>query len=47
MPVVSEKERGLGVSFDRIRRIIGYLTGGLDTWNSAKRAEEHERVKHA
>ena len=37
--VVSERERGLGV-------ITGYLTGDLDTWNSAKRAEEHDRVKH-
>ena len=33
--------------FDRIRRITGYLTGTLDTWNDAKRAEEHDRVKHA
>lgn len=32
--------------FDRIRRITGYLTGTLDTWNDAKRAEEHDRVKH-
>ncbi len=47
MVVVSEKERGLGVKFDRIRRITGYLTGDLSTWNSAKRAEEHDRVKHA
>ena len=32
--------------FERIRRITGYLTGTLDTWNNAKRAEESERVKH-
>lgn len=44
--VVSERERGLGVRFSRIRRITGYLTGDLNTWNSAKRAEEHDRVKH-
>jgi Oxygen-sensitive ribonucleoside-triphosphate reductase len=31
---------------DRIRRITGYLTGTLDTWNVAKQAEERERVKH-
>ena len=33
--------------FERIRRITGYLTGNLDTWNNAKRAEERERVKHS
>lgn len=27
--------------------ITGYLTGDLSSWNSAKRAEEHDRVKHA
>lgn len=32
--------------FERIRRITGYLTGTLDTWNNAKRAEESDRVKH-
>ena len=32
--------------FERIRRITGYLTGNLETWNNAKRAEERERVKH-
>ncbi len=30
----------------RMRRITGYLTGSLDTWNSAKRSEERDRVKH-
>ena len=47
MAVVSEKERGQGVCFERIRRITGYITGDLRTWNSAKRAEERDRVKHA
>lgn len=47
MPVVSEKERGKGVGFERIRRITGYLTGNLNTWNSAKRQEEKDRVRHA
>ena len=32
--------------FDRIRRITGYLVGAMDKWNDAKRAEEHDRVKH-
>ncbi len=30
----------------RMRRITGYLTGDLSSWNSAKRAEERDRVKH-
>ncbi len=30
----------------RMRRITGYLTGDLSSWNSAKRAEESDRVKH-
>jgi len=33
-------------SFERIRRITGYLVGTIDRWNNAKRAEEHDRVKH-
>lgn len=31
----------------RMRRITGYLTGSLETWNSAKQAEERDRVKHS
>lgn len=38
---------GDGVPFERIRRINGYLTGDLKTWNNAKRAEEKDRVKHS
>lgn len=34
------------VPFERIRRITGYLVGTLDRFNDAKRAEEHDRVKH-
>jgi ribonucleoside-triphosphate reductase len=33
-------------NISRMRRITGYLTGSLETWNSAKQAEERERVKH-
>ncbi len=33
--------------FERIRRITGYLVGGLDRFNNAKRAEERDRVKHS
>lgn len=32
--------------FNRIRRVTGYLVGTLDRWNDAKKAEEHDRVKH-
>ena len=31
----------------RMRRITGYLTGSLETWNSAKQAEERDRIKHS
>lgn len=37
---------GEDVKFERIRRITGYLVGTVDRWNNAKRAEEHDRVKH-
>lgn len=42
----NEKYIGEGVGFERIRRITGYLVGTLDRFNDAKRAEEHDRVKH-
>lgn len=45
--VVSELRRGEGIPFGRIRRITGYLTTDLRTWNSAKRSEERDRVKHS
>lgn len=31
---------------ERIRRITGYLVGSLNRWNSSKRCEEQDRVKH-
>lgn len=37
---------GKDMNFERIRRITGYLVGTMDKWNDAKRAEEHDRVKH-
>ena len=37
---------GRGVKFERIRRITGYLVGTIERWNDAKKAEEHDRVKH-
>lgn len=35
-----------GASFERLRRITGYLVGSLERFNDAKRAEEADRVKH-
>lgn len=42
----SKKVVGEGRDFERIRRITGYLTGTVDGWNNAKRAEEKDRVRH-
>ena len=44
---VSPKMIGKGQSFERTRRITGYLVGTLDRFNNAKRAEERDRVKHS
>ena len=44
---MQEQLIGEGVGFERIRRITGYLVGTLDRFNNAKRAEEHDRVKHS
>ena len=44
-PFCGRKEED-GVPFERIRRVTGYLSGTLDTFNDAKRAEEHDRIKH-
>ena len=45
-PHCHRKEDDGDIKFERIRRITGYLTGDLNTWNNAKQAEEHDRVKH-
>ena len=37
---------GKNVTFERIRRITGYLVGTVDRFNNAKRAEVEDRVKH-
>ena len=42
----SQSVVGQDVSFERIRRITGYLVGTMDKWNNAKKAEERDRVKH-
>ena len=41
-----EAKNGKGGGCERIRRSTGYLVGTLDRFNDAKRAEEHDRVKH-
>lgn len=46
-PLCGRKEFQNGQGFERIRRITGYLVGTLDRFNNAKKAEEHDRVKHS
>ena len=41
-----ERTLGKGVDFNRIRRITGYLVGTTDRFNTAKKCEEKDRVKH-
>ena len=43
---ISEAERGDGISFYRLRRIIGYLVSDVSRWNTGKKAELSDRVKH-
>lgn len=43
---IKDQVIGEGVKFERIRRITGYLVGSTDRFNNAKKAEEHDRVKH-
>lgn len=38
---------GKDIKFERVRRITGYLVGTMEKWNNAKKAEEHDRVKHS
>ncbi|MEG0878077.1 MAG: anaerobic ribonucleoside-triphosphate reductase [Oscillospiraceae bacterium] len=45
-PIQKDTTVGKDVGFERIRRITGYLVGTMDKWNDAKKAEEHDRVKH-
>ena len=44
--IPTEETVGEGVSFERIRRITGYLVGDTSRFNDAKKAEEQDRVKH-
>ncbi len=45
-PQCGRKEED-GPSFERIRRITGYLVGTLERFNDAKQAEVEDRVKHS
>ncbi|WP_040949132.1 anaerobic ribonucleoside triphosphate reductase [Gorillibacterium massiliense] len=45
-PFCGRQETEGAPRFERIRRITGYLVGTLDRFNNAKKAEEHDRVKH-
>lgn len=40
-------DRKTVVGVERLRRITGYLVSDIKFWNSAKRAELKDRVKHA
>jgi ribonucleoside-triphosphate reductase class III catalytic subunit (EC 1.17.4.2) len=43
----AQKSMGtLQLTFTQDARITGYLVGGLDRFNDAKRAEVRDRVKH-
>lgn len=44
--LVSERMRGKDVKFERVRRVTGYITGDIDTWNDAKKRECMERLAH-
>lgn len=46
-PKCSRTEDQGNMGFERIRRITGYLVGTVDRFNNAKKAEEHQRVKHS
>lgn len=37
---------GEGVTFERVRRITGYLVGTVDRFNNAKKVELRDRLKH-
>lgn len=45
-PMCHRTEEEGDLSFERIRRITGYLVGTVDRFNNAKRTEERQRVKH-
>ena len=47
MKSVSERERGKGIGFERLRRITGYIVPDLNFWNTAKRRELEDRVSHS
>lgn len=44
---INLQRAGKGIGFQRIRRITGWLSHSLDTWNDAKLAELADRVPHS
>lgn len=40
---VKEDGPGVGIGFERIRRITGYLVGDISRWNNGKKAELNDR----
>ena len=42
----AQKLVGQGKTFERTRRLTGYLVGTIDRWNNAKLKELADRVKH-
>ena len=46
-PLCGRSEHDGHENFERIRRITGYLVGTVDRFNSAKKAEVRDRVKHS
>ena len=43
---LTNEQLGEGVTFQRLRRITGYLVGDVSRWNNGKFAELKDRVKH-
>jgi len=45
-PSCGRDEQDGDATFERIRRITGYLAGSVERWNDAKKAEEKSRIRH-
>lgn len=44
--IVNFKDNKVKIDVERVRRITGYLTGDVKSWNNAKKAELKDRTKH-
>ena len=45
--IILDDKVGAGDSFERTRRITGYLVGTLARFNNAKLSEERDRLRHS